>query len=545
MPVIDSNDGSAEFVAARSGHAVPQVASLSFASSAFELRVVELWKRRRVAGRNRDDAAASHCDAAGRGVVVEQRDRVREIGAARLAERALDAAQALEVRGRLDTEVVVGARELRRGTVRHDAEAARAVEQELQRMLTLVGVGGLAEGELESLRAHDGAACAFGHPAAPRRQVVRDVGVLAQVVIDEQVGFLPREERLVASEQHNVIGLHAARGTPAALEQVGVGAATAGPAALEAQGLDAVVRGLARRGDEQAVGALHALRALDHMLEHRGGAEGEQDLAEQAMAGEPSSDDRDDLLVGHGWTVAAGPDGSGGGQGGLSRNRDWPGRGNERTRGYPPRAMLSLDPHPRLCARAFVTQFLRPVGESEVPVWLHELHRDGAPAPLCRSEELRGAVRDLLRHGGYKPTGRGKPSSEYLARAAVEGGLPRINLAVDACNAVSLHSGLPISVVDLDRAQAPLRIGIAGAGERYVFNAAGQEIDIEGLLNLFDAAGPCANAVKDAQRTKTHPGTLRTLSVLWGVVGHETQVERACAWYRELLERAGAGTSGA
>lgn len=207
--------------------------------------------------------------------------------------------------------------------------------------------------------------------------------------------------------------------------------------------------------------------------------------------------------------------------------------------------MLSLDPHPLLCARAFVTQFPRPLGECEVPGWLHELHQESALAPLSRSEELRGAVRDLLRHGGYKPTGRGKPSSEYLARAAVEGGLPRINLAVDACNAVSLHSGLPISVVDLDRAQAPLRIGIAGAGERYVFNASGQEIDIEGLLNFFDAAGPCANAVKDAQRTKTHPGTLRTLSVLWGVIGHEAQVERACAWYRELLERAGASTSDA
>ena len=204
--------------------------------------------------------------------------------------------------------------------------------------------------------------------------------------------------------------------------------------------------------------------------------------------------------------------------------------------------MLSLDPHPLLVARAFVTHFPRPLGECEVPAWLLELHRDTAAAPVARSEELRGAVRDLLRHGGYKPTGRGKPSSEYLARAATEGGLPHINLAVDACNAVSLHSGLPISVVDLERAQAPLRIGIAGAGERYVFNASGQEIDIEGLLNLFDAAGPCANAVKDAQRTKTHPQTLRTLSVLWGVAGHEAQVERACAWYRELLERAGVST---
>lgn len=203
--------------------------------------------------------------------------------------------------------------------------------------------------------------------------------------------------------------------------------------------------------------------------------------------------------------------------------------------------MLTLDPHPLLVARTFVTRFPVALGELTVPEWLHALHSDAAEAPVKRTEELRGAVRDLLRHGGYKPTGRGKPSSEYLVRAASEGGLPRINLAVDACNAVSLHSGLPISVVDLDRTRAPLRIGLAGS-ESYVFNASGQTIDIEGLLNLFDADGPCANAVKDAQRTKTHPGTRSTLSVVWGVREFEPHVERATAWYRELLERAGAAT---
>jgi len=43
MSVIESNDGSIEFVAARSGHAVVQVASLSVASGPFEARVLELW----------------------------------------------------------------------------------------------------------------------------------------------------------------------------------------------------------------------------------------------------------------------------------------------------------------------------------------------------------------------------------------------------------------------------------------------------------------------------------------------------------------------
>ena len=106
-------------------------------------------------------------------------------------------------------------------------------------------------------------------------------------------------------------------------------------------------------------------------------------------------------------------------------------------------------------------------------------------------------------------------------------------------------SGIPISVVDLDRASEPFKLALAPAGTRYVFNTSGQEIDVSGLLCLWDAGGPTANAVKDAMRTKTHDGTRRTLSVLWGVRGFEAQLAGATAWYRELLERAGATTASA
>src|SRR5207302_10500488 len=133
-------------------------------------------------------------------------------------------------------------------------------------------------------------------------------------------------------------------------------------------------------------------------------------------------------------------------------------------------------------------------------------------------DAVREAVRRLLRHSGFKPTGRSKPASEYLLKAVGEGRLSSINVAVDACNVASLRSGLPISVVDLDRAREPFRVGVAPAGASYVFNASGQEIDLGGLLCLFDAEGPCGNAVKDAQRTKTWDVTRRTLSLVWGTV---------------------------
>jgi len=203
-------------------------------------------------------------------------------------------------------------------------------------------------------------------------------------------------------------------------------------------------------------------------------------------------------------------------------------------------ADLRIEPHPLLRAAGFVSTFAQPLGLTSPPPWLADLLRIDAPAQVHRSEALRTAVRDMLRHGGYKPTGRGKPASEYLVRAAEEGGLRSINTAVDACNVVSLHSGFPISVIDLDTAQPPLHIAIAAPGTSYVFNPAGQEIDVSGLVCLHDAAGPCGNAVKDAQRTKTSDRTVRTLSVLWGCAGFESELEAARSWYSELLEKAGA-----
>jgi DNA/RNA-binding domain of Phe-tRNA-synthetase-like protein len=204
--------------------------------------------------------------------------------------------------------------------------------------------------------------------------------------------------------------------------------------------------------------------------------------------------------------------------------------------------ILTVDSHPELDLGAFVTTFAQPLGELPSPDWLLDLLRHDTDAPVSRSEEIRVAVRDLLRHGGYKPTGRGKPASEYLVRAAEQGKLGSINAAVDCCNAVSLHSGLPISLVDLDLANAPFRVGLADPESRYIFNASGQEIRVGGLLCLHDTDGPCANAVKDAQRTKTHDGTKRTLSCVWGTNRLEGRAAEVTMWYRVILERLGART---
>jgi DNA/RNA-binding domain of Phe-tRNA-synthetase-like protein len=133
--------------------------------------------------------------------------------------------------------------------------------------------------------------------------------------------------------------------------------------------------------------------------------------------------------------------------------------------------------------------------------------------------ELKDGIRALLRAGGYKPSGRGKPASEYLVGAARKGAFPRISNLVDAANRYSLLTGLPISLLDLDRALEGtdgLVIRLGREGESYVFNESGQEIDLDGLLSVAREDGaPIGNAVKDSLATRTNDETKNVIAVIW------------------------------
>jgi len=197
---------------------------------------------------------------------------------------------------------------------------------------------------------------------------------------------------------------------------------------------------------------------------------------------------------------------------------------------------ISMDPHPLLEIELFVTRFATSLARTETPPAIAALVEPDAGADLTATDEVRAEVRQLLRAGGFKPAGRSKPASEYLVAAATERRFPRINAAVDACNVVSLHSGLPISLVDVDRMNGhALRIGIAPAATSYVFNASGQVIDASGLVCAFDGEGPTGTPVKDAQRTKTHDDTRATLSIIWGTTSLPGRTARTARWYRELV----------
>lgn len=205
---------------------------------------------------------------------------------------------------------------------------------------------------------------------------------------------------------------------------------------------------------------------------------------------------------------------------------------------------VALEPHPLLAVAAFETRLPARLGSLSSSPALAALLSLEAAAPVKSDDELRDRVRKMLRHGGYKPSGRGKPASEYLLRAAGDGSLGAINGLVDACNVASLHSGFPISVVDLDRTKGALSVRLGRPGESYVFNASGQTIDLTGLVVLADEDGPSANAVKDAQRTKTNDDTVRTLSIVWGTAADRARLDAAATWYASLLrEHLGAETT--
>jgi len=75
--------------------------------------------------------------------------------------------------------------------------------------------------------------------------------------------------------------------------------------------------------------------------------------------------------------------------------------------------------------------------------------------------------RQMYRSFGTKP-GDYRPSAEALVRRALKtGGLPTINTAVDAYNAVSVRHLIPMGGFDLDRVAGDIRLRFSVGGEEF------------------------------------------------------------------------------
>lgn len=165
------------------------------------------------------------------------------------------------------------------------------------------------------------------------------------------------------------------------------------------------------------------------------------------------------------------------------------------------------------------------------------------------SAARKSAARDMLRHGSYKPTGRGKPASEYLLNAAAEGTFPIINNVVDINNLVSVGSLLPISLVDLDLAGTrSFRVRRGRDGEEYVFNQSGQILSLRDLLltAALPDDRPCATPIKDSQATKTRAETTSVLGLIYSPSSLASEARSAARKMMELITQhcGGATTSG-
>ncbi|NMB76101.1 MAG: hypothetical protein GYA21_13350 [Myxococcales bacterium] len=211
----------------------------------------------------------------------------------------------------------------------------------------------------------------------------------------------------------------------------------------------------------------------------------------------------------------------------------------------------SLNPSPAMVALIWAEGLPCCEGAPELPAWAREAaERVQAAGETIWPAGLKERVRAMLRHGKYRPAGRGKPASEFLLQAALAGEFPNLPPPVLANNVVSLESGYPGSLFDAARTGPELLLRRGRVGESYVFNASGQAIDLTDLLLVCRRAGlawvPCGNPVKDSQETKVHPGTKDVLAVLFAPADESPErLEHHAQRFAELLSaRCGAARVG-
>lgn len=201
----------------------------------------------------------------------------------------------------------------------------------------------------------------------------------------------------------------------------------------------------------------------------------------------------------------------------------------------------SLAPCPVLAALVWAEGIEPPRPTQAPPPFLVEILAEvAAHGEGFISDEQRRRVRGMLRHGKYQPSGRGRPASEFLLRAALAGTFPLVNGPVDVNNALSLASGLPGSIFDAGKTGPRLRLRRGASEESYVFNPSGQTIALRDLLVVCRLAdgqwSPCGNPVKDAMATKVNEAARSIIAVLYAPAGEPLQaVAGWAARYAALL----------
>lgn len=148
-------------------------------------------------------------------------------------------------------------------------------------------------------------------------------------------------------------------------------------------------------------------------------------------------------------------------------------------------------------------------------------------------------IRNMLRFGGFKPTGRNKPASEYIINNAINNNFPYIYNAVDINNLISLLYFLPVSTIDAGKTNKDFSIKEGKKDEEYIFNQSGQIIDIEGLITVYDGTVPIANPIKDSQLTKLSEDTKEIAVFIYSSkdLYSTSQLSDIIIFYEDLLKK--------
>lgn len=202
---------------------------------------------------------------------------------------------------------------------------------------------------------------------------------------------------------------------------------------------------------------------------------------------------------------------------------------------------VDLEPSPVRPALIWAEGIAPPLATQTYPAFLVEsIENAKRTGETAIPPETRQRVRRMLRFGKYRASGRGKPASEFLLRAALDDAFPSVNGPVNVNNAISLESGFPGSIFDEALSGRRLLLRRGRVDESYVFNPSGQSIDLRDLLLVCRRSDsgwqPCGNPVKDSMATKIRPETKNVLAILYVPIDEpEDSAKRWAARYAELL----------
>ena len=151
-------------------------------------------------------------------------------------------------------------------------------------------------------------------------------------------------------------------------------------------------------------------------------------------------------------------------------------------------------------------------------------------------EDKRGAIRQLLKIGGFSASGRNRPAHELLVRDIKErGSFHHINNIVDVNNVISLVSLLPISIFDGAKLKDTITVRIGKPEEGYVFNQSEQWLDVKRCITCCNGeppGEPIGTPVKDSMATKIFEGATHYVGVIYGTTAGWSAEELAAVTQR-------------